>query len=317
MASHTDFPSSELEKTIPTDKLHAAANHHRIPLDTSSELFKAAKSNNLGERMTVEFLTMHEGQPYRVQQFEKGFVYAPIAAETVTVVTDALLPFDEQPQVRDANGAATEIAAAASFAAEAMTVIPWNTKMTGFKGNRWQYWAKHMRGKIDGLKWKMFMEGMAEQNPHLVKDGFLIKRHKTYRIPGEQDITINHNRKIRPPSSEFIRAKDGKFYLEGDEFRALGINIRGLLHYGYDNEYFRHAPRWHKKHQLNAARKLGARIIRVFLPHKDAAKEEIESRLHDMLYEMKRHYPEMRLLPALTNLYNDVPFYVRSPSLLS
>ena len=63
--------------------------------------------------------------------------------------------------------------------------------------------------------------------------------------------------------------------------------------------------------QFSAARAIGARVVRIFLPHRDISPDEARDRLARLIRTMmKRDFPEMYLIVALTNLYGDVGFEV-------
>lgn len=109
----------------------------------------------------------------------------------------------------------------------------------------------------------------------------------------------------RSATRDFVRVHAGEFVADGRPLRFIGVNIRGLVHYG-DGRTLPFTTRDHAREQLRAARALGARVIRVFLPsiHADAA--TTLTRLRALLDLMAAEAPDMYILPALCNLYHDV-----------
>lgn len=200
------------------------------------------------------------------------------------------------------------------------TLIYWDHHITGFLGNRSQYWEAYLKDKVPGLDWLTFKDEIVNQNPILKQDGWVFKREKVYKIPrgkgqpaapATQPLDLADPSIKKSPPPEFVKVVDGKFQVKGKPMRFIGANIRGLVHYGQDQHYFRHVPIQHREIQLQAAREMNARLVRVFLAHKDATPTEVARRLRETLALMKQKFPEMYLLPALTNLYEDVPFYVK------
>ena len=104
---------------------------------------------------------------------------------------------------------------------------------------------------------------------------------------------------------QFVRAHGRQFGISGQSFRFIGVNLRGLAHYGTSI-----LPHANAKDQLEAARAIGARVIRIFLPHRTLSVDQIKGRLAATIEILKRDFPEMYLIVALTNLYGDVGFEV-------
>lgn len=106
----------------------------------------------------------------------------------------------------------------------------------------------------------------------------------------------------------FVRVHDREFAVNRRPFRFIGVNIRGLVHYG-DRRTLEHATEAHRREQLAAAYEMGARVVRVFLPSMHATAGQTVERLSQVL-ALAAEFPGLYLLPALTNLYADVPFRV-------
>ena len=114
----------------------------------------------------------------------------------------------------------------------------------------------------------------------------------------------------RSARRDFVRVQGSEFVADGRPLRFVGVNIRGLVHYG-DGRTLPHTTLEHVREQLVAAREMGARVVRLFLPSVHADSAETIARLHRVLAVVRAHAPEMYLLPALCNLYQDVELRVR------
>jgi hypothetical protein len=108
----------------------------------------------------------------------------------------------------------------------------------------------------------------------------------------------------------FVRVAGDEFVEGGQRLRFIGVNIRGLVHYG-DGRTLEHTNDGHRGEQLRAARDMGARVVRVFLPCVNANIDQTIAGLQRVLEIMRAETPNLYLLPALSNLYADVPFRVQ------
>jgi hypothetical protein len=287
-------PPPPPERTL-VETLREAGEPLVIPLNPDAALYKVAREHNLGERLTGEYEATYEGQNYVAQLYEHGLVYVPIGLWDQTQVD--FTPRDvtpETPTVPD---------------------VAWTQHITGYYGNRWNYWKQNLEGKIPGFTWPMFMDEVVKHNPQLEADGFIFRPEKTYVVPQVEDRVLSTAAQPLAVAaslpSAFVQLAGDKFQVKGKPTRFIGVNIRGLVHYGHDPAYFAHAPREHRDLQLNAASDMNARLVRVFLAHRDATPDQIVGRLREVLDLIRTKYPAIYLLPALTNLYNDVPFYVK------
>lgn len=111
-----------------------------------------------------------------------------------------------------------------------------------------------------------------------------------------------------PSASPFIGVVGRSLVLGGRTFRFVGVNLRGLAHYG--TPVLPYASKDQQTQQLQAAHEAGARVVRIFLPDKNASVDEIIGRLQNLIDLMDRSFADMYLIVALTNLYGDVPFHV-------
>lgn len=107
------------------------------------------------------------------------------------------------------------------------------------------------------------------------------------------------------PAPAFVRAHGRDFAIGGRSFKFIGVNLRALAHYGTPQMPYANA-----KDQLKAAKDIGARVVRIFLPHRDISPDAARDRLAGLIGTMKQECPEMYLIVALTNLYGDVGFDV-------
>lgn len=111
--------------------------------------------------------------------------------------------------------------------------------------------------------------------------------------------------------ADFVQRRGRDFWLHGQPFRFMGLNLRGLAHYGRrSSDPLHHSHLGHRDSQLRHARDLGARVVRFFVADKDASPQEIEERMRQLVDLVKHNFPEIYLIPIFTNLYNDVPFFV-------
>ena len=175
--------------------LQAAGNSHRLPLNPEAALFKFAMAHNLGQRLSLEYPVYFAGQAYVAQLFEKGLVYMPAGQWDQIKLAGAVEAGKEVEK--------SEVmvdAGAMSFSMAAVTEgVLWHTEMSGFSGNRWQYWEQHLQGKVTGIDFKHFAEEVEVRNPHLPADGHVFKPEKTYVVPGNLG-RIDHAASPTPPS---------------------------------------------------------------------------------------------------------------------
>lgn len=109
-----------------------------------------------------------------------------------------------------------------------------------------------------------------------------------------------------PAAGGFVTRVGREFALNGQRFRFIGFNLRGLVHYGRQ----RPVETANARDQLARARGFGARVIRVFAPHKDVSPADTVNRLRDLINLMDAEFPDMYLIVCLANLYSDVDFRV-------
>jgi len=102
-----------------------------------------------------------------------------------------------------------------------------------------------------------------------------------------------------PDRADFLVGVRGSDFLRnGSPFQFIGVNLRGLAHYGtlqYESA--------NAKDQLQQVRDMGARVVRIFLPHKDVPTPDVKTRLEGLLKTLREQFPEIYLIVALTDLY--------------
>lgn len=113
---------------------------------------------------------------------------------------------------------------------------------------------------------------------------------------------------VSPLGIPLVQVRGSEFVLENRAFRFIGVNLRGLVHYGTDKFPYANA-----RQQLQKASDMGARVARVFLPVDNVnwrATNHIEDRLEALLQMIEKDFRHMYLIVCLTNLYNDTHFKV-------
>ena len=114
---------------------------------------------------------------------------------------------------------------------------------------------------------------------------------------------------------EVKRDKAGtpRFFLNDQAFPFIGVNLRGLLHYGgeewkhHDQDKLGASQRDDIERQLQFASEMGARVVRVFAACKHVPPEVIGDRLEHVLAVCQRM--GLYVIPALTDLYENTPMH--------
>jgi hypothetical protein len=98
----------------------------------------------------------------------------------------------------------------------------------------------------------------------------------------------------------FVGVKGRHLVRGSNPFRFIGVNLRGLAHYG--------APQYpfaSQREQLKHVHEMGANVVRIFLPHKDVPTNEVKNRLANLFGLLREEFPTIYLIVALTDLYID------------
>ena len=103
-----------------------------------------------------------------------------------------------------------------------------------------------------------------------------------------------------PPPACFVTIEGGRFSDCAGSLRFIGVNIRGLTHYG-EGSPLPYAPESDIETNLAAAQTMGAEVVRVFAAFKDIDAAETGDRLENALEAAASH--GIRLDVALTDFY--------------
>lgn len=113
-----------------------------------------------------------------------------------------------------------------------------------------------------------------------------------------------------PPPAGFVYSQDGEFMLDGTRFRFIGVNTRGLVHYGNgdpSDPFLRHTHPEHRTTQLAEAQRMGARVVRVTLAYRSSTTEQVKERLAELL--RLAHQYDLYILPAFMDVHHDTQLY--------
>lgn len=103
-----------------------------------------------------------------------------------------------------------------------------------------------------------------------------------------------------PISQSIVKVSQGKFIIDNKELRFVGMNVRGLVHYGY-KDILPYAPEDNQDLVLDTLKAMGARVARVFVANKFITKEESASRLVKLLNKAATR--GIYIIAALTDFY--------------
>ncbi len=119
------------------------------------------------------------------------------------------------------------------------------------------------------------------------------------------------------PPGGLVSAKQGQFWLDGKPLRFVGVNVRGLAHYG-GKDVLPYADAGHVALTLQAAKAIGARVVRVFAANDKQPHAVNAQRLKQTLDAAHAH--GLKLIVALTDYYptgffpkDDAKFYYKDP----
>lgn len=100
--------------------------------------------------------------------------------------------------------------------------------------------------------------------------------------------------------TEVIRPHGNEFILNGKAFRFIGVNIRGLAHYG-KGDVLPYTNASHIDENLNGLQSMGGKVVRLFAPVRFASHQENVNRLKNVLDKME---PKgIKAIVCLTDLY--------------
>lgn len=120
---------------------------------------------------------------------------------------------------------------------------------------------------------------------------------------------------LQPVAPSFIRVQGQQFRLDDNSFRFVGVNTRGLVHWG-DHGVLQHTFReqW-DEHLHHARHTMGARVIRFFLAHHTVGMATTHNRLKALLQKLAQF--DLYAVIAFTDVHSDMghvvpgdmPFY--------
>jgi len=108
-------------------------------------------------------------------------------------------------------------------------------------------------------------------------------------------------------SGAFMGVVGNEFVVNGQVFRFIGVNLRGLVYYGAGRP-LEHATEGHRHESLAAARDMGAKVVRVFLPCLETPTQRTIELLSQTLDIAAAH--GMYVLPALVDYYSTTAFRI-------
>lgn len=100
---------------------------------------------------------------------------------------------------------------------------------------------------------------------------------------------------------DFVSTNYQHFWVNGQPFRFTGFNIRGMVHYGYD-DILPASRTSDRQSNLNYMQTVGAKVARVFLPSKFVSIQEVGDRLDETLQIASQY--NVRIIVAFTDEYH-------------
>ena len=117
--------------------------------------------------------------------------------------------------------------------------------------------------------------------------------------------------------AEVVGTYGSEFSLHGNSFRFIGVNIRGICHYGYE-DILPYTNSGHIDENLSGVASMGGKVIRLFAPVKFAAHQQNVDRLKIVLDKMEPI--GLKAIVCLTDVYNtgfnpqgDESYYLAQP----
>ena len=117
--------------------------------------------------------------------------------------------------------------------------------------------------------------------------------------------------------TELITAYGDEFNLAGQAYRFVGVNIRGICHYG-KGDILVWTSEGHIDENLDGVVNMGGKVVRLFAPCKFATHQENVNRLKNVLDKMQTR--NLKAIVCFTDLYNtgfcpkgDESYYMSQP----
>jgi hypothetical protein len=105
------------------------------------------------------------------------------------------------------------------------------------------------------------------------------------------------------PTPSYVRAVGNRFEVDGQEFKFVGFNIRGLAHYGF-GDFLPLSTVAQRTEVLAEAQAAGSRVIRIFLPFFTVSDAELVSCLRIVLNNAVVY--QQRVIVCLTDHFEAV-----------
>gem|GEM_PF-4751727 len=105
------------------------------------------------------------------------------------------------------------------------------------------------------------------------------------------------------PTHNYVRAVGNRLEIDGQEFKFVGFNIRGLAHYGF-NDILPRSTAAQRTEVLAAAQAAGSLVVRIFLPFFTLSDAELISRLRIVLDNAVTY--QQRVIVCLTDHFEAV-----------
>lgn len=137
-------------------------------------------------------------------------------------------------------------------------------------------------------------------------------------LDGEITLHVELDAAAQTRAAGFVEVKKDKagaprFFFNGNAFPFIGVNLRGLLHYGaeewkhHDQGFLGSSEEKQIVEQLQHAQQMGALVVRVFAASRHASPGQVGNRLERVLKECQRL--GLYVIAAFTDLYQDTPLH--------
>lgn len=91
-----------------------------------------------------------------------------------------------------------------------------------------------------------------------------------------------------PKPQKGFSIQNGQFYLNGSPFKFIGVNLRELAWYGFPGSVTQYAQTQHQDIQLDAAKEMRARVVRMYAPFSGSDAQTAVQRLEVALNKLQK-----------------------------